>query len=99
MQKKHVGVAKQFLGNEILLNFLQVVLMSTGDIYFVPPVIHRTFCNFNTENWPWGEQNCSLIFGSWTYSEKDLNLVANDDSSMGGAIDTKYFSNPRVRIS
>ena len=72
--------------------------MSTGDIIFVPPVIHRTFCSFNTDNWPWGEQNCSLIFGSWTYSEKDINLIAYDVNGAGGEFDIKYFVNPRVRL-
>ena len=71
--------------------------MSTGDVIFVPPVIHRTFCPIDFANWPWGEQNCTLIFGSWTYHESLLDLQPlKDDSSHMDAIDTKEFVNPRV---
>jgi hypothetical protein len=70
--------------------------MATGDIIFVPTVVHRTFCEIDGSNWPWGQQNCSLIFGSWTYSDKSINLVEYSEPSMGGAIDSKYFINPRV---
>jgi len=74
----------------------QIVLMSVGDIVLITPVIHRTFCEIDGSNWPWGHQNCSLIFGSWTYSDKSINLLVYDEPSMGGAIDFKYFINPRV---
>jgi hypothetical protein len=30
--------------------------MATGDVLFVPTVIHRTFCAINTDEWPWGAQ-------------------------------------------
>jgi len=77
----------------------QIVLLSTGDIYFIPPATHRTFCAIDSSNWPWGEQNCSLVFGSWTYSENAINLLPYDEPSMGGAIDYKHFINPRVTQS
>ena len=35
----------------------------------------QTYCNFNFNNWPWGEQNCTLEFGSWTYDMKNLDIV------------------------
>jgi hypothetical protein len=78
--------------------FFQILIMSTGDVIFVPPVIHRTFCPIDFANWPWGEQNCTLIFGSWTYHENDLDLqpLTEGGSSQLEPLDTKDFVNPRV---
>lgn len=76
---------------------LQILIMSTGDVIFVPPVIHRTFCPIDFSSWPWGEQNCTLIFGSWTYHENVLDLQPlKDDSSHMEPLDVKEFVNPRV---
>lgn len=51
--------------------------------------------NFN--NWPWGEQNCTLIFGSWTYDMAHVNL---EGFSLGNSGDTTIaldnFSKSRV---
>ena len=73
--------------------------MATGDVIFVPPAIHRTFCPINFGEWPWGQQNCSLTFGSWTYHQGNVDIVPYESSSDDmEAIDTKYFVNSRVGI-
>ena len=74
--------------------------MATGDVIFVPPAIHRTFCPINFAEWPWGQQNCNLTFGSWTYHQGNVDIVPYESSSFDmEAIDTKYFVNPRVCIA
>lgn len=75
----------------------RVVIRHTGDIVFVPPVTYKGFCAFSDpETWPWGERNCTMIFGSWTYSQADLDIHARDVETYDGAIDTRYFQNKMV---
>merc|ERR1712008_660263 len=34
----------------------------------------NTHCDVNYNNWPWGEQNCTYIAGSWTYDMENLDI-------------------------
>merc|ERR1712001_41159 len=60
----------------------------------------KSHCNVNFNNWPWGEQNCTLIFGSWTYDMAHVNL---EGFSLGNSGDTTIaldnFSKSRYEIS
>ena len=60
-------------------------------------IILQSHCNVNFNNWPWGEQNCTLIFGSWTYDMAHVNL---EGFSLGNSGDTTIaldnFSKSRV---
>lgn len=69
----------------------RVVIKSSGLIHFVPPVTYRSHCSLtNPSEWPWGEQNCSLAFGSWTYDKSEVDVEAAETS-------VEYFRNNRVR--
>ena len=35
----------------------------------------------NYNNWPWGEQNCTYIAGSWTYDMENLDIKPSLGSS------------------
>ncbi len=76
--------------------FLKVLIWSSGDVIFVPPVTQRSFCAIDFGQWPWGEQNCTLIFGSWTYHEGLLDLQPLPLKGES-AVDLTHFVNPRVR--
>jgi hypothetical protein len=52
--------------------------MYTGQVRMVLPVTIRSICAIDSSNWPWGQQNCTLVFGSWTYPDRDMNLVSTD---------------------
>ena len=60
-------------------------------------IIVQSHCNVNFNNWPWGEQNCTLIFGSYTYDMAHVNL---EGFSLGNSGDTTIaldnFSKSRV---
>merc|ERR1712156_1001043 len=60
----------------------------------------ESHCNVNFNNWPWGEQNCTLIFGSWTYDMAHVNV---EGFSLGNSGDTTIaldnFSKSRYEIS
>jgi len=53
-----------------------VVIRSNGHVIYVPPMMIKTHCNVNYEGWPFGEQNCTWKFGSWTYDKTDIDITA-----------------------
>ena len=34
----------------------------------------QTHCDVNYVNWPWGEQNCTYIAGSWTFDMEQVDI-------------------------
>jgi len=51
-----------------------IVLMSNGQIIYIPRTYIKTYCNVNYENWPWGKQNCTFKAGSWTFDMAKLDI-------------------------
>ena len=51
-----------------------IVLLSNGQIVYVPRTFIKTYCSVNYENWPWGIQNCTFKAGSWTYDMEKLDI-------------------------
>merc|ERR1712141_513119 len=50
------------------------VIFSSGLVVFIPFMQFKSHCNVNFNDWPWGEQNCTMIFGSWTYDMANVNV-------------------------
>ncbi|KAI1722510.1 neurotransmitter-gated ion-channel transmembrane region domain-containing protein [Ditylenchus destructor] len=51
-----------------------VVIDHRGDMLWVPPAIYKSSCIIDVEYFPFDEQTCHLIFGSWTYNENEIKL-------------------------
>nr|CAD2201586.1 unnamed protein product [Meloidogyne enterolobii] len=51
-----------------------VVVDYQGNVSWVPPAIYKSSCRIDVEYFPFDEQTCMLLFGSWTYSLKKSNL-------------------------
>ncbi|ETN69160.1 Neurotransmitter-gated ion-channel transmembrane region [Necator americanus] len=41
---------------------------------WVPPAIYKSSCIIDVEFFPFDEQVCTLVFGSWTYNENEIKL-------------------------
>lgn len=51
-----------------------VLIYSTGKILWVPPCKMTSQCHYNLKKNPYGEQTCTLKFGSWTFDGNILDL-------------------------
>ncbi|CAJ0929499.1 unnamed protein product, partial [Mesorhabditis belari] len=51
-----------------------VVIEHDGSMLWVPPAIYKSSCIIDVEYFPFDEQTCYMIFGSWTYNEKEIIL-------------------------
>lgn len=56
-----------------------LIVYSSGEVLWVPPAQLSVFCEFDMTYFPYDKQNCSFVFGSWTYHglhlalDRDLN--------------------------
>uniref|UniRef100_A0A914GS68 Uncharacterized protein n=1 Tax=Globodera rostochiensis TaxID=31243 RepID=A0A914GS68_GLORO len=51
-----------------------VVVDHQGNVSWVPPAIYKSSCRIDVEYFPFDEQTCVLLFGSWTYSSDEVQL-------------------------
>ncbi|XP_050510436.1 acetylcholine receptor subunit alpha-L1-like [Diabrotica virgifera virgifera] len=57
---------------------------SDGKVLWVPPAQLVVLCGLNLKYWPFDTQECSLKFGSWTYSGDQIDLLHyNDNAEVG----------------
>uniref|UniRef100_A0A9J2PJH0 Uncharacterized protein n=1 Tax=Ascaris lumbricoides TaxID=6252 RepID=A0A9J2PJH0_ASCLU len=61
-------------GNYEVSFMCNVVINHKGDMLWVPPAIYKSSCIIDVEFFPFDEQTCHLIFGSWTYNENEIKL-------------------------
>ena len=47
----------------------------TGDVMFTRPMIYETPCTVDMLNFPYDEQSCDIVFGSWQYTYEELDMV------------------------
>ncbi|CAB3400261.1 unnamed protein product [Caenorhabditis bovis] len=45
-----------------------------GDVTWVPPAMFKSSCRIDVEWFPFDEQCCTLVFGSWTYNSEEVRL-------------------------
>lgn len=52
-----------------------VVINYKGEMLWVPPAIYKSSCIIDVEFFPFDEQTCHLIFGSWTVSFYSMHFL------------------------
>uniref|UniRef100_A0A0K0DJF4 Neur_chan_LBD domain-containing protein n=1 Tax=Angiostrongylus cantonensis TaxID=6313 RepID=A0A0K0DJF4_ANGCA len=61
-------------GNYEVSFMCNVVINYLGDMLWVPPALYKSSCIIDVEYFPFDEQVCTLMFGSWTYNENEIKL-------------------------
>lgn len=61
-------------GNYEVSFMCNVLVLSSGDVLWVPPAIYKSSCIIDVEFFPFDDQLCSLTFGSWTYNRDEIKL-------------------------
>jgi len=51
-----------------------VLIHDYGWVMWVPCTIYKSSCSIDVEYFPFDEQTCTLIFGSWTYMDDEVTL-------------------------
>ncbi|CAG0879125.1 unnamed protein product [Cyprideis torosa] len=66
-----------------------VVVRHNGSCLYVPPGIFKSTCKIDITFFPFDDQECSMKFGSWTYSgwKLDLSIQNEDGGDTGGFIE------------
>jgi len=65
----------------------QVVLESTGDIFWIPPYMLTTSCKLDFTFFPFDQQKCDIKFGSWTHHGWQLDIkTKSEDMDISGYV-------------
>lgn len=71
----------------------KVIISYKGENTWFAPTIIRSKCNINLTYFPFDDQFCELRFGSWTYTDKEVDI------QMGGNIDLdKYLNSSQFKL-
>lgn len=56
------------------------ILYPSGSVLFIPPVHGKVRCNDEEfADWPWGDYDCRIKLGSWTFDGLMMNLTKYND--------------------
>ncbi|XP_056140329.1 acetylcholine receptor subunit epsilon [Lampris incognitus] len=58
--------------------YANVLIHSSGSLYWLPPAIYRSTCAVEITYFPFDYQNCTLVFRSQTYSANEVDIVLAD---------------------
>jgi len=61
----------------------KVVVSSNGYVLWVPCSIFQSSCSIDVLYFPFDEQTCEMIFGSWTYNSKQVSMYWYDGPAFG----------------
>lgn len=61
-------------GNYEVSFYSNVVVEHTGEMLWVPPAIYKSSCTIDVEFFPFDEQTCAMIFGSWTFNQQEVTI-------------------------
>ncbi|XP_050388377.1 neuronal acetylcholine receptor subunit alpha-10 [Patella vulgata] len=66
-----------------------VIVTADGNVTWLSMVIFKSSCSIDVRYFPFDEQNCTMLFASWTYDGYQLNLIMNS----GDGDTTNYIHN------
>ena len=51
-----------------------VIIYNTGKVMWIPIAIYKSSCPINVQYFPFDEQKCDMVFGSWTFNAEQVEL-------------------------
>ena len=58
-----------------------VNVANTGDLFYIYPAIIQVTCDIDVTYFPFDQQTCRLMFGSWSYHGKELDIISSVSSA------------------
>uniref|UniRef100_A0A8W8HLY5 Acetylcholine receptor subunit beta-like 1 n=1 Tax=Magallana gigas TaxID=29159 RepID=A0A8W8HLY5_MAGGI len=52
-----------------------ILLSYDSLVYWIPPAIYKSSCTIDVQFFPFDQQICEMKFGSWTFTDKQLNFT------------------------
>src|SRR5262245_36775041 len=52
-----------------------VLLQNNGFIMWIPCTIYKSSCTIDVTYFPFDQQECEMIFSSWTYNADEVNIT------------------------
>jgi len=53
-----------------------ILISNDGTMMWIPATIYKSSCTIDVKYFPFDEQECKMIYGSWTYNGNEVNLSA-----------------------
>jgi len=76
------------------------LLYPTGKVLWIPATHAKVLCNDQEfANWPWGEYDCSVKLGSWTFSANHINLTKYNNRNDIGTEDLDPNSPVQITVN
>ena len=66
-----------------------IIVTNEGNVTWLSMTIFKSSCAINVRYFPFDEQNCTLMFASWTYDGYQVNLIM----TTGDGDDSNYIPN------
>ncbi|XP_075249623.1 neuronal acetylcholine receptor subunit alpha-9-like [Convolutriloba macropyga] len=58
-----------------------IKVYNDGSIWWSIPAITRTTCYIKTEQFPFDQQECDIVVGSWYYQPNEINLIVEGNAT------------------
>jgi len=65
-----------------------LVLLSSGVVYYIPPLSLTTPCELDLSHWPFDKQTCTSRFGAWAHDSSEIILGILDNQTQA---DMKHY--------
>ncbi len=70
---------------------MYMLVTYTGSVEWNLPIILKSSCTVNVDDFPFDIQKCLLILGSWTYGEKELKLMISENINNTTALENPVW--------
>ncbi|CAH1240056.1 CHRNA9 [Branchiostoma lanceolatum] len=57
-----------------------IIVTPSGDVKWLAPIAYTSSCRIDIRLFPYDDQNCSMIFGSWTHTGIQVDLYPKGDT-------------------